>query len=173
MSSMKTLMPIVAILFLAGCGSSSSNGDHPDGSGQDGSGQTDSSRDDARPDDGGKHHDGSHEGGGGDGSTDGSSDGPVMGGEAGTAVQCFQTFGSGGSELCGYSSSTMPGYKCPGGFSPGTCPSSGLFGCCVDTSMDAGVTAVGAVCYYSADAGTTAMGVCSSKPGEVWTTTSP
>jgi hypothetical protein len=177
MLPMKTLLRMLAALtFGAGCGSSSADHCDPrcntgsDGAAEDVTHPSDAKPTDAHPKDG-TTHDGAHDGGSGDGSShDGPTDGPPSMTDAG-GVQCFEMFSSG--DLCGYSSSTMAGYMCPGGFSPGPCPSTGLFGCCVDRSTDGGVTAVGAVCYYSPDAGAIAMGVCESKPGETWSTMSP
>jgi hypothetical protein len=167
-------------LGLVGCGSgSASNGD--DGGGRDGSSladgsmqddarsKTDGSKDGTTPD--GTAKDGSSDGSKGDG---GISDAPVGDApfDATGGVQCYEVFGSGSGETCGYSYSNEPGFMCTGGLTPGTCPSAGLFGCCVDITSSGGTTSVAAVCYYSPDSGTISMSACTS-PGEKWETTSP
>jgi hypothetical protein len=91
-------------------------------------------------------------------------DGPAADGGAGM-IQCFEILGSGPGETCGYSASTMP---CAAGTSPGTCPSSGLVGCCVDT-LSSGVAAI---CYYAAAAASSAMALCTGSD-QTWVTTSP
>jgi hypothetical protein len=80
--------------------------------------------------------------------------------EAGTA--CYAVSGSGTSEQCSYASGTTAGSACPiTGGSPGSCPSSGLYGCCVETiSEDGGGQLVDATCYYSSATGQPAASQC-------------
>ncbi len=80
--------------------------------------------------------------------------------EAGTA--CYAVSGSGTSEQCSYASGTTAGFACPiTGGSPGSCPSSGLYGCCVEAiSEDGGGQLVNATCYYSSGTGQPAASQC-------------
>jgi len=174
-----TLSGVLALAVGVGCGSSSAP---VDAGGGDGGG--DAAADVKRPRDSG-HRDGvgSNEG---SASETGASDGNMPeaasdvvtseGGKGDTgpapAVQCFEVFGSGSGKTCGYSSSTSSSFSCTGGLEPGTCPSSGLVGCCVVTSSDAGVTEVAAICYYDTTSAAAAMGAC-TKPDEKWTTSAP
>jgi len=166
---MKTTLATLLVLTVAGCSSGSAPPEDHDGAVEDGH-PSDAKPSDARPSDAhskdGATHDGAHDGG----IRDGTTDGPPSMTDAG-GIQCFETFSA--PDICGYSSSNAPDYMCPGGFSPGTCPTSGLFGCCIDREVDGGVTSVGAICYYSPDSGTNAMAVCESKSGEVWSTSGP
>ncbi len=80
--------------------------------------------------------------------------------EAGAS--CYAVSGSGTSEQCSYASGATAGFACPiTGGSPGSCPSSGLFGCCVETiSEDGGGQLVDATCYYSSATGQPAASQC-------------
>lgn len=80
--------------------------------------------------------------------------------EAGTG--CYAVSGSGTSAQCTYASGTTAGFACPiTDGSPGSCPSSGLFGCCVETiSEDGGGQLVDATCYYSSSTGQPAASQC-------------
>jgi hypothetical protein len=132
----------------------------------------DASKDGARD---GTSNDGSGEGGGegggGDGGITDARPGDTSFDDAAGGVQCYEIFTS-GSQVCAYSYSNAPGFKCTGGLMPGSCPSSGLFGCCVITGKDAGATSVAAVCYYSPDSGAISMSACTGSD-EKWQTTSP
>jgi hypothetical protein len=170
-----------ALVGLAACSSSASSGsgggghedaahaadsgNHGDAGKKDSGGDTTTgdAKDDAMGD--GTTHDGESS----DGMTHDSTS-PTDSGGAG--VQCHEDFGDGSTEICGYASSTAPGYTCESGFTPGTCSSSGLYGCCVVTGIDAGVTSVAAVCYYSSTSGETAMEACTGSD-EKWVTTAP
>lgn len=93
------------------------------------------------------------------GSTDGGdadAGGPVV------AVGCYSVSGSGASQQCAYSSSTAPGFSCASvaGSSAGSCPASGLYGCCVETLADAGAQVLSATCYYDSLGGQVAASQC-------------
>ncbi|HEY5240027.1 MAG TPA: arylsulfotransferase family protein [Polyangiaceae bacterium] len=79
-----------------------------------------------------------------------------------TGAACHAVSGSGASEHCSYASGTTAGFACPiTGGSSGSCPSSGLFGCCVETiSEDGGGQLVDATCYYSSATGQPAASQC-------------
>jgi hypothetical protein len=79
------------------------------------------------------------------------------------AVGCQTISGSGSTEQCSYSSSTAPGFACASvpGSTAGSCPSSGLYGCCVQTSTNDGAQAIAATCYYDASTGQPAYAQCS------------
>lgn len=88
---------------------------------------------------------------------------PVEAGEGGEAAEgCFAISGSGASAQCHYTSSNPDGLSCAAiGAAPGSCPSSGLYGCCVETEpVDGGPTQVSALCYYSYAAGQPAASDC-------------
>jgi hypothetical protein len=74
---------------------------------------------------------------------------------------CHKIAGSGSSKVCAYSSATSDA-GCTSGATLGTCPSAGLYGCCLVSptgeggEADDGGGATTATCYYSPDAG--AMG---------------
>jgi hypothetical protein len=71
---------------------------------------------------------------------------------------CFTLSGSGASQQCSYTAT--PTCSIQGGI-PGSCPASGLYGCCVQLlDTDAGDHVVGATCYYSASAGQPAASQC-------------
>jgi hypothetical protein len=74
---------------------------------------------------------------------------------------CFELSGSGASEECTYSAADANCFLTGG--MPGDCPTSGLFGCCVQTvTSDAGISlAVSAVCYYDPTTGQAAASQCS------------
>jgi hypothetical protein len=100
----------------------------------------------------------------------GASDAAVV--DAGPIVTCFELLMGGSSIACGYESSTMPGFTCASPLSPGTCPSKGLEGCCIDTLVYPTFTEVAAACYYDADAARTAKAAC-KPPAEVWSSKGP
>lgn len=97
--------------------------------------------------------------------------------EAGTA--CYAVSGSDASEQCSYASGTTAGFACPiTGGSNGSCPSSGLYGCCVETiSEDGGGQLVDATCYYSSSTGQPAASQCALEAYQglpyVWQTIAP
>ncbi len=102
------------------------------------------------------------------------------GGDASNAaVACHTVSGSDSTQQCAYSSSTAPGFTCassPGAVA-GTCPSSGLYGCCLETSTADGDQAVTATCYYAASTGQGASSECSLEAYQGmpyrWQTTPP
>jgi hypothetical protein len=80
---------------------------------------------------------------------------------------CHTIAGSGSSKVCMYSASSSSDAGCASGATLGSCPSAGLYGCClvspagddggeVDGEVDGGGATTTATCYYSPDAG--AMG---------------
>jgi hypothetical protein len=82
-----------------------------------------------------------------------------------------------------FQASTAAGYKCPGQLKSGTCPTSGVLGCCVSTNVttiySTTITGVGGTCYYSAStvAGSQAGCVAVQDPDagitSVWQTSTP
>jgi hypothetical protein len=91
-------------------------------------------------------------------------------GDSGAPTKCFEVFGTGSDETCGFSE--ISGFACSAGFSAGVCPSSDLVGCCVtDLSSTVGTSITG-VCYYSSTLATTAMSACVGTD-ETWKTTAP
>jgi predicted alpha-1,6-mannanase (GH76 family) len=83
---------------------------------------------------------------------------PTDGGTCGGSVAgCVQTFGSGSSAVCDFNWSTFPGFACSDdpGYSPGSCSTTNLDGCCITTTVStttAGpVTTTQATCYYNGD----------------------
>jgi hypothetical protein len=86
---------------------------------------------------------------------EGASDGSV--GEEGGATPetgCFMAGVQDPAGSCIYLSNTVPDFQCPMAPGPayemGTCPSSGLFGCCVVTMLGS-YASTHAICYYSPD----------------------
>lgn len=106
-------------------------------------------------------------------------DGDEGGAASSGPVACYALSGSGSTQQCGYSSSTAPGFACasiPGAVA-GTCPSSGLYGCCLQTSANGGDQAVTATCYYAASTGQEASSECNLEAYQGmpyrWQTTPP
>ncbi len=67
-------------------------------------------------------------------------------------VGCSVLSGTGSTEQCNYSFSDAPGFDCSSlaGSTEGSCPSSALYGCCVESALaDSGGQVVTATCYYS------------------------
>jgi Arylsulfotransferase (ASST) len=77
-------------------------------------------------------------------------------------VGCSTVAGAGSTQQCTYSSSTAPGFSCASvaGSAAGSCPAAGLYGCCVETFMDAGAQVRSATCYYSSASGQPASSQC-------------
>ena len=106
-------------------------------------------------------------------------DGDEGGAASSGPVACYALSGSESTQQCGYSSSTAPGFACasiPGAVA-GTCPSSGLYGCCLQTSANGGDQAVTATCYYAASTGQEASSECNLEAYQGmpyrWQTTPP
>ena len=94
------------------------------------------------------------------------------GGSGGSTTECFSVSGSGTSdEECGYSGSSLSGYACPATTKSGSCPSSGLIGCCGGSESSDGDTVISGICYYSSSVATMAKSACKSP--ETWSTTAP
>ena len=84
--------------------------------------------------------------------------------EAGSpATGCYTSSGAGSTKVCRYTLQTTAGYRCPSdaGATLGSCPSSGLQGCCVETLTGDGGATESAVCYYDATAAQSAAMQCS------------
>lgn len=89
--------------------------------------------------------------------TDGGDDGTDAG------VGCYSISGNGSARQCSYSSATAGGLACSSlaGSVAGSCPSSGLYGCCVATTpSDGGGPVTTATCYYSSTVGQPASSSC-------------
>ncbi|MGD0525908.1 MAG: hypothetical protein ABSE49_12235, partial [Polyangiaceae bacterium] len=76
----------------------------------------------------------------------------------GSGPGCHAISGSGAGEQCSYSSAG----SCPlAGALPGSCPSAGLYGCCVQAiGRDGGGSSLEATCYYSSTTGQPAASQC-------------
>jgi hypothetical protein len=94
------------------------------------------------------------------------SSGGGYGGSAGSAnsAGCHKVTGLGPAEDCNYQSSAAPGASCPNGYKPGSCPTKGVYGCCVDTAS----SQTFASCYYSSSAGVPSKVACSMQAGHKW-----
>jgi hypothetical protein len=73
---------------------------------------------------------------------------------------CHAISGSGASEQCSFSSPSPSPCGSDGGSTTGSCPSTGLYGCCVETVSTDGGQGVVATCYYSAATGQPASSQC-------------
>jgi hypothetical protein len=108
---------------------------------------------------------------------DASPDGDGQGTEAG----CYVVSGTGGAQQCFYTASTAAGFTCssaPPGSASGSCPSSGLVGCCVGTQFtDGGDQDTTATCYYSPSGAADASAQCDFDLYQgvpvAWQTTAP
>jgi hypothetical protein len=77
---------------------------------------------------------------------------------------------AGTSTICAFAFAAQ-GEKCSAGTTAGSCPSSGLVGCCILTSGDGGSVQVGN-CYYDSAVAAEWEKLCVA-PGESWSTTAP
>jgi hypothetical protein len=94
-----------------------------------------------------------------DGADEGGAPDATLPPEAGAG--CYAVSGSGATQQCSYSSSVAADAGCPiAGGSPGSCPSSGLYGCCVEVLSGDGGGQVTATCYYSSTTGQPAASQC-------------
>jgi hypothetical protein len=93
------------------------------------------------------------------------------GGGGGGTVSCFEDTGTGSSEVCTSSSTTETGATCTGQ-QAGSCPSTGLVGCCVLTESSGGVSISAASCIYSSATEADEMTACSGTGG-TWQTSAP
>jgi hypothetical protein len=153
----------IAVGSTAGCGSSSAGADG-------GSSDATSSGDGTTASDAGKDsapHDSAV------------ADAPPMDAGAG----CFATTGSGSAQTCAFNTCGVTGSTCSDGSTFGSCPSAGLYGCCVQTlvedggSLDGGPTCQKAICYYSSTADKMKYSNCEENMYEglpyAWVSSSP
>lgn len=85
---------------------------------------------------------------------------------------CHETTAASGStpQTCEQANSDVT--SCPNGLSSGSCPSSGLVGCC-KTSVNTGVgTSTSASCYYDSATAASAQSACTGTD-ESWVTSAP
>jgi hypothetical protein len=90
----------------------------------------------------------------------GPSDVQVVGSPSDSGAGCYTLTGSASTEECAFSSCALSGSSCAAlrGSAFGSCQSSGLYGCCIQTQtrvVDGGGTGncLQGTCYYSLDAG--------------------
>jgi hypothetical protein len=110
----------------------------------------------------------------------GPSDVQAIGSPSDGGSGCYTLSGSASTEECTFSSCAVSGSSCVAlpGSTFGSCPSSGLYGCCVETRIeDGGKNCLSATCYYSLDAGRVPQSDCEANsylglPFE-WEVTSP
>jgi len=116
-------------------------------------------------------------GAGGSAGTDGTGGSGGSGGTAGSTggrVSCHELAGKGSTRTCGFVSTNAPGYMCPRNeFSAsGSCPSAGLYGCCVSTVVSGGYVSISAACVYEAGAASALRKACRDR-NEKWSTSPP
>jgi hypothetical protein len=89
-------------------------------------------------------------------------------------VKCYELMGTGASLVCASIDSTTTGFTCAalGTLDTGSCPSAGLFGCCITVQAMSGTKLTTAACYYSATTGVDAKSACSGS-GKLWSSTAP
>jgi hypothetical protein len=107
----------------------------------------------------------------------------ISGGDAGSSDAgegCHNVTGTGAARQCSFSSSTAEGFACASlaGSTSGSCPSPGLYGCCVEVqTADGGAEATTATCYYSSTEGADASAGCAFDAYQgmpvVWQTSAP
>jgi hypothetical protein len=107
---------------------------------------------------------------GGAGST-GSGGAAGSGGSAGSSVSCFETMTTGGGQ-CLFVVDTSHGFTCPINTEPGSCPSSGVVGCCV-MPQPGSHTETNGICYYQASQISSGKDTCATKSGSSWSATVP
>jgi hypothetical protein len=138
---------VLILAFAAGCSSNSSSSMGPPDSAAD-SGPADVQS-------AGSPSDSAADSGPGDvQSVDSSSDG---------GAGCYMVSGSGSTQECAFSSCAVSGSSCAAlpGSTFGSCPSSELYGCCIQTLvLDGGGNCLQGTCYYSLDAGRTPESNC-------------
>jgi len=119
---------------------------------------------------------GSGAGSGGDDASGGDASDDAPSGPSGTG--CFHIEGSGADEVCGWVSRLPRRFgECASllGYAEGSCPTAGLYGCCV-TDIASVRPAEAAVCYYSAEGlGSNAQVTCATSSGGTasWQATAP
>jgi hypothetical protein len=104
--------------------------------------------------------------GSGQGSSKGSGASSSSGGGGGGGSGCYAVEGTGSSETCTFTSSTVAGFTCTSPEKSGTCPS-GFVGCCGET-ID-GTSSF--QCYYGSTEAMTVKASCASP--DSWVTTLP
>jgi hypothetical protein len=109
----------------------------------------------------------------------GPSDVQSVGSPSDGGAGCYTLTSSASTEECAFSSCAVSGSSCAAlpGSTFGSCPSSGLYGCCVQTRIaEGGENCLLATCYYS-DAGRIPMSNCEANGymglPYVWELTSP
>jgi hypothetical protein len=93
---------------------------------------------------------------------------------------CYEISGTGPSRTCTYIFTNGLVF-CGTNYASGSCPSAGLYGCCVTSGYaPGGYTDVNADCYYDAATGEPARAACTPEdagsplgPTRSWQTTSP
>jgi hypothetical protein len=112
--------------------------------------------------------------GSGTGSGQGSSKGSgasSSGGGGGGGTGCFDMTGTGSTATCSFASSTATGFTCTSPEKSGSCPSSGLVGCCGDTVTEGGFSTSSYACYYDSTTASEVKAACVSP--DKWTTSAP
>jgi hypothetical protein len=100
------------------------------------------------------------------------------GGSGNGGAACHALKGMGASMECTWAGdSNIPNWECPYGTS-GSCPATGLAGCCVTASSSGGFSETTAVCVYDSTNAATARTNCNIGTGipcatTTWTTTAP
>jgi len=162
----KNLLPLAfawvsaASLTLASCSSSTGGGTGQGGTSEAGSGGTT-----------GTGHGGTH------GTGQGGTRGTATGGTSGTGPEdggyetCHQMTGADASLSCDWTDQPVSAGSCPYTAS-GSCPSTGLVGCCVMKRVVGPSTFSSASCVYDAASAPSVMAACKN-PGETWQTTAP
>jgi hypothetical protein len=115
---------------------------------------------------------------GGTGGSAGSTGGAGTTGSGGTAGKsgggsgCSTVSGSGSEESCIYSDDSL-GNTCTAPATSGSCPPSGLQGCCVAVTQVSGYTLTTATCIYDSSLVSGEMSECNKTATSKWQTTAP
>jgi hypothetical protein len=93
---------------------------------------------------------------------------------------CFEVSKTGSTQTCAFESSTVSGFSCSSvpsaKLASGSCPDTGLVGCCVTTDKTSVGSTVSAACYYDKTSASAVMGACKGSVAGAtleWTTTAP
>lgn len=86
------------------------------------------------------------------------------------SVSCYDVTGTGTSKTCSFESTTVSGVSCTAPAQPGSCPSTGLVGCCAMTVTSGGNSVGGGVCYYDESTAASEKSTCATNKG-TWSTT--
>jgi len=86
-------------------------------------------------------------------------------------LSCYQVTGSGDTQTCVSVTSPSASITCAQltGLVTGSCPSDGLYGCCLQTMTDLGYTVTSAACYYGTLVGPSGESSCTG----TWSTLAP